>query len=111
MRYQAVARRREQIRDTARAAYRTAEALWNERQEQAAYSEFLVQYGEPSLGEGHRKRIKLPTLPEPPDQPRHSSRLLGTSWFTVLSTLIESGADLADYTLGQALQTQGVTGI
>ncbi|WP_328373091.1 hypothetical protein OG800_49655 (plasmid) [Streptomyces sp. NBC_00445] len=107
-RYQTVARRRAEIRDTARTAYRTAETIWNERQEQAAYASFLDKYGEPSLWEGHRKTLTLPAMPQPADQNRYSSRLLGTSWLTALAALIEAGEDLADYTLGQALDAQGV---
>lgn len=110
-RYQAMARRREEIRDAARIAYRTAESIWTERQEQEAYSAFLTEYGEPSLWEGHRKTIKLPPMPKPPDQTRGSSRLLGTSWFTALTSLIESGEELTDYTLGKALEAQGLSGI
>ncbi|MEV8546963.1 hypothetical protein [Streptomyces sp. NPDC051572] len=110
-RYQAVAHRREEIRDAARAAYRAAESIWNERQEQKAYNAFLTEFGEPSLWEGHRKTIKLPPMPEPPDQTRGSSRLLGTSWFTALTALIEAGEDVADYTLGKALEIQGLSGI
>ncbi|MFJ8785814.1 hypothetical protein [Streptomyces sp. NPDC102476] len=110
-RYQAVARRREEIRDAARAAYRAAESTWNERQEQEAYSAFLTEYREPGLWEGHRKTIKLSPMPEPPDQTRGTSRLLGTSWFTALTALIEAGEDVADYTLGQALETHGVSDI
>ncbi|MFI6340737.1 hypothetical protein [Streptomyces sp. NPDC050535] len=110
-RYQAVARRRDAIRDAARTAYRTAETIWNERQEKNAYSAFLAEYGEPSLWEGHRKTITLAPMPELPDQTPGSSRLLGTTCFTALITLIEAGADLSDYTLGTALETQGLTGI
>ncbi|MFM9633523.1 MULTISPECIES: hypothetical protein [Streptomyces] len=50
-------------------------------------------------------------MPEPPDQTRGSSRLPGTSWFAALTSLIESGEELTDYTLGQALETQGLSGI
>lgn len=109
--YLAVSRRREQIQDAARIAYRTAESIWTERQENAAYAAFLTEYGEPSLWEGHRKTIKLPPMPEPLDQTRGSSRLLGTSWFTALTALVESGEELTDYTLGQALETQGLPDI
>ncbi|MFJ9580684.1 hypothetical protein ACIRQF_30375 [Streptomyces sp. NPDC101191] len=110
-RYEAVARRRGEIRDAARAAYRAAEATWNERQEQEAYRAFLTEYGEPNLWEGHRKTLNLSPMPEPPDQTRGSSRRLGTSWFTALTALIEAGEDVANYTLGQALETQGVSDI
>ncbi|MFG2422646.1 hypothetical protein ACGFWD_26780 [Streptomyces sp. NPDC048448] len=110
-RHQAVARRRDAIREAARTAYRTAETVWDERQETKAYDAFLAEYGEPSLWEGHRKTIKLAPMPEPPGQTPGSSRLLGTTWFTALTTLIESGANLSDYTLGQALEAQELTGI
>ncbi|MFD0069559.1 hypothetical protein, partial [Streptomyces sp. NPDC127574] len=109
-RHQAVARRRDAIREAARTAYRTAETIWNERQEKDAHDAFLAEYGEPSLWEGHRKTITLEPMPEPPGQ-TGSSRLLGTTWFTALTTLIEAGTDLSDYTLGQALEAQGLTGI
>lgn len=110
-RYQAVARRREEIRTTARALYRTAQDLWNERQEQAAYTAFMAEYGEASLWEGHRKTITLPPMPEPPDQTRTSTRLLGTSWFTALTALVESGQDTTGLSLGAALEIHGVPDI
>ncbi|MET8411730.1 hypothetical protein ABZV34_27155 [Streptomyces sp. NPDC005195] len=108
VRYRAVARRREEIRDTARTLYRTAQTIWNERQEQAAYDAFMAEYGEPSLWEGHRKTITLPAMPEPPDQTRGSTRLLGTSWFTALTALVEAGQDTTRLTLGAALEAHGI---
>ncbi|MER7807381.1 hypothetical protein [Streptomyces sp900116325] len=110
-RYQAVVGRGRKIRDAAHEAYRTAETIWNERQEKEAHKAFLAEYEEPSLWEGHRKTLKLPPMPAPPDQTLGSTRLLDTSWFTALTALIEAGEDVADYTLGQALESQGVTGI
>ena len=74
----------------------------------------MTESGEPSLREGHPKTIKLPPMPEPPDQTRGNSRLLGTSWFTALTALIaliKAGEEVADYTLGQALEAQGLSGI
>lgn len=71
----------------------------------------MTEYGEPSLREGHPKTIKLPPMSEPPDQTRGNSRLLGTSWFTALTALIKAGEEVADYTLGQALEAQGLSGI
>ncbi|MEV8335086.1 hypothetical protein [Streptomyces niveus] len=110
-RYQAVQRRGAKIRDAARRAYATAEAIWNERQERKAQQAFLAEYGQPSLWEGHRKTITLPPMPELPDRQGSRSRPLGSSWFTALTTLIENGEDLAALTLGQALEAQGFANV
>lgn len=50
-------------------------------------------------------------MPEPPDQTRGSSRLHGTSWLTALTSLIEAGEELTDYTLGKALEPRGLSDI
>ncbi|MFJ8158502.1 hypothetical protein [Streptomyces sp. NPDC094468] len=107
-RYAAIAARRENIRRAARDAYRVAQSAWNERQELKAYTEFMAEYGEPALWEGHRKTITLAPMPEPPERTPGSSRLLGTSWFTALAAFIEAGGDVTDSTLGQALESQGI---
>lgn len=110
-RYETVATRRENIRNAARVAYRVAQSVWNERQEQEAYTAFMAEYGEPGLWEGHRKTITLAPIPDPPEQTPGSSRLLGTSWFTALAAFIEAGGDVTDCTLGHALETQGLSGL
>ncbi|WP_329333103.1 hypothetical protein OG252_01600 [Streptomyces sp. NBC_01352] len=50
-------------------------------------------------------------MPQPPGQTGGSSRLLGTSWFTALASLIESDGELTDCVLGKALESQGLSGI
>ena len=65
----------------------------------------MAEYGEASLWEGHRKTIQLPSMPELPEKTRD------TAWLTALSALIEAGQDVADYTLGQALETAGLSDI
>lgn len=98
-RHQHVADQARRIRATADAALRAAHTAWADRQEKAAYRQFLTTYADPSLWEGHRKTLHLPPMPD----------VAGTH--TALTTLIEDGADLADHTLGSALAARGITDI
>lgn len=104
-----VTQRRQEILEVARRAYRAAHSAWDQQREQDAYQAFMVEYGEPSLWEGHRKTIKLPAMPEPSDRTPGTTRLVGTSWMNALARLVEDGVDLAELTLGEALERQGVS--
>lgn len=70
------------------------ERQWLAQAEQARYEEFLREYGDPSLWEGHRKSLKKLNYPY-----AGNDLLFNVTWFVV-----ERGLEPAGMTFGQARQ-------